>query len=402
MKNVVVALPDQQTSFLSLLDLVDTVFANEEKGVAIFERQHLLYHNESFRKLQETYFISEAWIIQQSQSITEPKTIHNEWKTCELTFHRIQHYIIVCIKPYPTILSKALQLVYRQLFIKDQLKVEWVTGDKVMKEMKNRALAINPPVVAICGDAGTGKSHLAKWLYVHNPHTKAYLIELDWRQLSFEEMRCILQQLLSTDTQMNWLEKQYTLLIHHIDKLPFDIQWMVGELIDRYYPTEHIVLFATLYSSVEEAFCQGKLCEKLYDYFEVSFATTSLSERAKDIPLLISHYLHEAEKKFHLTNEALTVFQAYDWPGNVPELYQLLACFDDSLVTSVTKEQAIKALPAAFSQHQRVMPLADVECALIQKALEIHGYSLDGKKQAADALCISLSTLYNKMKTYNL
>lgn len=136
MKNVVVALPDQQTSFLSLLDLVDTVFASEEKGVAIFEQQHLLYYNESFRKLQESYFISEAWIIQQSQSITGPKTVHNEWKTCELTFHRIQRYIVVCIKPYQQAISPLQQLIYRHLFTKNQLKVEWVTADKLMKAMK--------------------------------------------------------------------------------------------------------------------------------------------------------------------------------------------------------------------------------------------------------------------------
>jgi transcriptional regulator with PAS, ATPase and Fis domain len=41
-----------------------------------------------------------------------------------------------------------------------------------------------------------------------------------------------------------------------------------------------------------------------------------------------------------------------------------------------------------------------MERRLIEKALTIYGDTLQGKKQAAEELGISLATLYNKIKKY--
>ncbi|MCL5290674.1 MAG: PAS domain-containing protein [Bacillota bacterium] len=49
-----------------------------------------------------------------------------------------------------------------------------------------------------------------------------------------------------------------------------------------------------------------------------------------------------------------------------------------------------------------LLPLDEMEKIMIQRALEKFGSSLEGKKEAALALRISLATLYNKIKKYKI
>ena len=54
------------------------------------------------------------------------------------------------------------------------------------------------------------------------------------------------------------------------------------------------------------------------------------------------------------------------------------------------------------SEYQEVMPLERMEEILLRSALNRYGQTLEGKKRAARALNISLATLYNKVKRFNL
>jgi len=49
-----------------------------------------------------------------------------------------------------------------------------------------------------------------------------------------------------------------------------------------------------------------------------------------------------------------------------------------------------------------VMPINKMEQILLKQALTKYGYSVAGKKKAAKALNISLATLYNKLKKYQI
>lgn len=49
-----------------------------------------------------------------------------------------------------------------------------------------------------------------------------------------------------------------------------------------------------------------------------------------------------------------------------------------------------------------VMPIDKMEQLLLRQALTKFGYSVEGKKKAAKALNISLATLYNKLKKYQI
>ncbi|MDT3699517.1 MAG: helix-turn-helix domain-containing protein [Thermincola sp.] len=49
-----------------------------------------------------------------------------------------------------------------------------------------------------------------------------------------------------------------------------------------------------------------------------------------------------------------------------------------------------------------VMPINKMEQILLKQALSRYGSSVEGKKKAAKALNISLATLYNKLKKYQI
>jgi transcriptional regulator with PAS, ATPase and Fis domain len=49
-----------------------------------------------------------------------------------------------------------------------------------------------------------------------------------------------------------------------------------------------------------------------------------------------------------------------------------------------------------------IVPIDKMEQLLLRQALEKYGLSVEGKKQAARALNISLATLYNKLKKYKI
>jgi formate hydrogenlyase transcriptional activator len=55
----------------------------------------------------------------------------------------------------------------------------------------------------------------------------------------------------------------------------------------------------------------------------------SLRERGDDIPLLVEYFIDRYAKKAgknfsNITNKTLQLFQAYDWPGNIRELQNVI------------------------------------------------------------------------------
>src|SRR5215470_1231483 len=78
--------------------------------------------------------------------------------------------------------------------------------------------------------------------------------------------------------------------------------------------------------NLEDEVKQGRFREDLYYRLNVvPVALPPLRDRAKDIPLLLHHFIGEFNRKHHLeiegpTDEALAQIQRHPWPGNIREL----------------------------------------------------------------------------------
>ena len=95
----------------------------------------------------------------------------------------------------------------------------------------------------------------------------------------------------------------------------------------------------------------------------------------------------------------------YLWPGNVRELRNAVEFAVNSMEDSVIepRQSSVQdAVQGGVSREEPVRPLAEVlrkaEKDQIARALSAFGSDLAGKKKAAEALGISLASLYNKMR----
>lgn len=138
-----------------------------------------------------------------------------------------------------------------------------------------------------------------------------------------------------------------------------------------------------------------------------------LRKRPEDIPLLVRHFLNRYSKKFSkkiegVSQEAQKIFLRYEWPGNVRELENVL---ERASILSKKEFIDIKDLPKYLQEHlpsKTIIPfinkknlstLNDLEKEYIIYLLKTTGNNL---RKTAQILDISRTTLYNKIRKYNI
>jgi DNA-binding NtrC family response regulator len=155
----------------------------------------------------------------------------------------------------------------------------------------------------------------------------------------------------------------------------------------------------------------GRFRDDLYYRLNViNIRIPPLRERIEDVPLLAQEFLdrlaHELGREVSgLSEEALRLLMDHDWPGNVRELENAV---ERALVTCKSgvlgaADFAFLSRPAASAAAGRALPagltLQEMEKEYITATLA----RLQGNvKGAAEALGIDRSTLYEKIKRYEI
>lgn len=104
-----------------------------------------------------------------------------------------------------------------------------------------------------------------------------------------------------------------------------------------------------------------------------------------------------------VSQEALEVMMKYDWPGNIRELQntcerlQILAEGETILPTDLPEQIRNPEMKVILDDYDPTMTLHELEKRYILKALN---YFDGNKTQAANALGITIKTLYNKLHEY--
>ncbi|MBM7854130.1 PAS domain S-box-containing protein [Desulfohalotomaculum tongense] len=135
-----------------------------------------------------------------------------------------------------------------------------------------------------------------------------------------------------------------------------------------------------------------------------------LRERKDDIEMIAGSIIEKLNRKMGtqikgLSADAVEALSGYHWPGNVRELENVLERVSIGFNGSYITADAVKPHLNGFSsaaESMEIMEISKMEEILIKRALEKYGTSMKGKKKAAAVLNISLATLYNKIKKYNL
>ncbi|HEV8726476.1 MAG TPA: sigma 54-interacting transcriptional regulator, partial [Candidatus Binatia bacterium] len=137
----------------------------------------------------------------------------------------------------------------------------------------------------------------------------------------------------------------------------------------------------------------------------------SLRERADDIPLLVEYlierYAKKAGKKIrNIRKKTLELFQAYDWPGNIRELQNVIeraVVLCDSETFSVDETWLKReGRPLSGPAVPFVATLVEREKEIIQTALAACQGRIAGPLGAAAKLGIPRQTLESKIKTLGI
>jgi DNA-binding NtrC family response regulator len=168
-------------------------------------------------------------------------------------------------------------------------------------------------------------------------------------------------------------------------------------------------VIAATHVNLQQAVADGKFRDDLYYRLNViEIRIPPLRERREDIPLLARHFMerlgHELGKDVADFSEgALKVLMDYNWPGNVRELENaveraMVTCRarvlteDDFAFLAQNGAKKPWSVPAGMS-------LQEMEKHLIAATLQQTGGNI---KEAAQVLGIDRSTLYEKLKKYEI
>jgi DNA-binding NtrC family response regulator len=165
-------------------------------------------------------------------------------------------------------------------------------------------------------------------------------------------------------------------------------------------------VIAATHADLTRAIADRRFREDLFYRLNViSLTMPPLRERKEDIPLLANHFLKKFTQEVNrgverISRDAMDELMLYQWPGNVRELSNAI---ERAVVVCKTSTITPPDLPIGASQDSSVtsggVSLQDVEKQHIQAILIRTGWHIS---RSAGILGIDRSTLYNKIKRYDL
>lgn len=155
---------------------------------------------------------------------------------------------------------------------------------------------------------------------------------------------------------------------------------------------------------------EGKFRDDLYYRVNVmKLELPQLKDRKQDIPLLVEHFISRFNRLQNkniccVTNEVTAALLAYDYPGNVRELeniieHSFVLCDGEIIEARHLPSSVSPASKAKLAEDSELTTIKQMETILIKQALK---RNKGNKTITAKQLGIDKSTLFRKMKTFDI
>lgn len=283
-----------------------------------------------------------------------------------------------------------------------------------------RKVACTDTNVLLLGETGTGKEVFAQAIHYESPRKTKSFVALNCSAFPKDLLENeLFGHAEGAYTGANKAKKGYieeahegTLFLDELGEMNIELQakllrvletgefYRVGESKVRHVNVRFI---AATNRNLEQESESGRFRSDLYYRLSVfTISLPSLRERKDDIPLFADHFVRQFALKTNkqapkVSKDFLKALQNHPWKGNIRELKNVIErsviLSDDALDSAV--------LPADFSveDDSNIYSLAEVEKRHIKRML---AYAEGNKTHAAKLLGIGLTTLYQKIKDYDL
>ncbi len=341
-------------------------------------------------------------------------------------------------------LSKAMQYARAQqenLQLRRQIQERFgpdniIGRDKSMRhvlDMVHRA-APSRSTVLVTGESGTGKELIAKAIHNERPRKDGPFVSVNCMALNpgvleselFGHEKGSFTGAVSRRRGRFELADKGTLFLDEIGEISQELQVkLLRVLQERRFervggmdPIEvDIRIVAATNRDLTKAVADGSFREDLfYRLNVVSIALPPLRERREDIPFLAAHFLDKYAKENArqikgFTPSAMDYLSAYEWPGNVRQLENVIercvVLSNGEMIDAEDLPPEIKDEESQFKSAVDLLPtkldlsetLEKIEAAVIRRALVKADFV---QVKAAELLNISKSLLQYKLKKYTI
>ena len=298
-----------------------------------------------------------------------------------------------------------------------------------VKEIIGKVAVTDSPVL-VEGESGTGKELVAAAIHRLSARAKRAFIPVNCSAIPgdllesefFGHVRGAFTGAIADALGLFRGAHEGTIFLDEIAELPPGLQVKLLRVLQemqvrpvgstKAYSVDVRVIAATN-RNLEQAMQAGTFRQDLfYRLNVVRIHLPPLRERRDDIPVLVNHFVRRFNGRLRrdvrgITPEALAALTAYDFPGNIRELENLI---ERAFAMGAREQITLSDLPSlsrgdlsiAMPEEvtQTTLPtLAAVERDLILKALALFR---DDKEAVARALGLSRRTIYRRLKEYGI
>jgi len=326
--------------------------------------------------------------------------------------------------------AEAKRLVHQMVGAKAHFTFDDILGHSVkMRRVLYyaRTIAKCSSPVLLLGESGTGKEFFAQAIHNASEYADGPFIAFDCAAVPRELMA---GELFGYEGAPNAnaeeggrlgkleLADGGTIFFDHVDSMPPNIQASLLRVIDkkeinrlggnRIIPIDVRIVAASNNPDLAGEVKEGRFrADFFYRLRAMTLTIPPLRERGDDLLMMIAHLSDELAQRqgtaVRISPRAMTVLQSYQWPGNVRELENVLEwamhMADGSEITVEHLPQELRRATLSGESDQQVLTLQEAERQAIIRA----GQALEGHvTKMADALGIGRTTLWRKMKAYDL
>lgn len=426
----------------NLLDGMDMLRESNFEILLLDEKMQWFSLNEAKKKLKDLE--RDVFIIAMVEDDTEEKIA--EMKDSGIYDYLLKPFakkdvdrVIKHVISNLEVLKEKRELERKLSYKEDDVGI--IGESKAIKEVKKLIdkVAESDVTVLVLGENGSGKELVAKDIYKKSNRRKKPYITVNCAAIS---TNLIEAELFGYErgafTGANARKKGIieeadggTLLLDEIGDLDLKSQAKLLRVIEygelrRVGGSQNIKVdvrfIASTNKSLEDEVKKDKFRRDLFHRLSnFPIYVPPLRERSEDVPLLINYFLHKTVEEVHkdmmiVSGEAMKYLMDYEYPGNIRELKNII---ERMVILSNDKIIRTEDLPLELKMNPNTMENKVVEgIGPLKEILEKEIYELDevervviamalqktrwNKQETAKLLGVGRTTLYEKIRKYNL